>query len=73
MDWIMDLKIDPNDPRNNDIVQLKKLVQMGSSDGLKFHEYWSSKRFYRLHIPQQIEELTIGVGVSKSYSVMCNK
>ncbi|KAJ3413142.1 Coiled-coil and C2 domain-containing protein 2A [Chytridiales sp. JEL 0842] len=65
MEWINDLKIDPNDPRNAEILQLKKLVQMGYSDGLKFHEYWATRKFFRLHIPTKMQELTMGVGLDE--------
>ncbi|KAJ3074753.1 Coiled-coil and C2 domain-containing protein 2A [Podochytrium sp. JEL0797] len=63
MDWIVDIKFDPNDPRNADVLRLKQLVQMGGSNGLSFHEYWSQRKYFRLHIPSRINQITLGVGV----------
>ncbi|TPX38611.1 hypothetical protein CcCBS67573_g10709, partial [Chytriomyces confervae] len=63
MDWIMDVKLDPNDPRNVDVLRLKKLVQMGGHEGLSFHEYWSERKYFRLDVPRKMKELAQGVGL----------
>ncbi|KAJ3198266.1 Coiled-coil and C2 domain-containing protein 2A, partial [Entophlyctis luteolus] len=57
MDWIMDVKFDPNDPRNQDVLRLKQLVQMGGSDGLSFHNYWNHRKVFRLQIPTKISHI----------------
>ncbi|KAJ3015755.1 UNVERIFIED_CONTAM: Coiled-coil and C2 domain-containing protein 2A, partial [Siphonaria sp. JEL0065] len=62
MDWIMDIKFDPNDPRNSDVLRMKQLVQMDASDGLSFHDYWSQRKYFRLHIPEKVNRITLGVG-----------
>ncbi|ORY45278.1 hypothetical protein BCR33DRAFT_716564 [Rhizoclosmatium globosum] len=66
MDWIMDVKFDPNDPRNSDVLRMKQLVQMGGGDGLSFHDYWSQRKYFRLHIPSRINQITLGVGLEYS-------
>ncbi|KAI8621278.1 hypothetical protein BC830DRAFT_275158 [Chytriomyces sp. MP71] len=66
MDWIMDVKFDPNDPRNTDVLKLKKLVQMGGHEGLSFHEYWSQRRYFRLEMPTKMKQLAQGVGLDES-------
>ncbi|KAJ3139071.1 hypothetical protein HK100_012101 [Physocladia obscura] len=63
MDWVMDVKFDPNDPRNSDVLQMKQLVQMGGSEGLSFHECWSQRKYFRLNIPNRIWEMALGIGI----------
>ncbi|RKO83931.1 hypothetical protein BDK51DRAFT_34798, partial [Blyttiomyces helicus] len=64
MDWIENTRLDPNDPRNQDLLRLKQLVQAvhDPSDpaGATFHTYLTSRRFFRLGVPRWMEELVMG-------------
>ena len=62
--------MDPNDPRNSEILALKQLVHSAHSDSQldihTLHEYWSSKQSFRLNLPLWLERLVAGVGVGVS-------
>ena len=60
--------MDPNDPRNSEIVALKQLVHSVHSDtrvySMSLREYWTSKNSFRLKLPMWLNRLVAGVGVS---------
>ncbi|KAI8925641.1 hypothetical protein BC831DRAFT_263275 [Entophlyctis helioformis] len=66
MEWIADMRLDPNDPRNGDILKLKSLVQ--SVSGLtdpsvaNISDYWRARSVFRLGIPQWLHKQMFGLG-----------
>ncbi|KAI9202742.1 uncharacterized protein BJ171DRAFT_626486 [Polychytrium aggregatum] len=77
MKWISDLSMDPNDPRNSHILQLKQLLTASTSGtelgGQTFHEYWSSKRFMRFRIPRMFADAAFGVGLEYNGRPVSNR
>ncbi|KNC98997.1 uncharacterized protein SPPG_09335 [Spizellomyces punctatus DAOM BR117] len=64
MDWVQSLPVDPNDPRSQDTLRLKRLAEASSSsEGTSAMEYWSSKKFCRLEIPAWIRAMALDVAV----------
>ncbi len=67
LDWISELKLDPNDPKNGDIMALKQLIVSiysdSDMDAQTLKEYWSSKKHFRMHLPKWLDSLIHGVYV----------
>jgi coiled-coil and C2 domain-containing protein 2A len=66
-EWISDLKMDPNDPRNKDIIRLKQLIYSiyteTNMDIFTIKEYWSSREFFRIKPPKWLDRILFGAGV----------
>ncbi|KAK5665703.1 hypothetical protein QVD99_007347 [Batrachochytrium dendrobatidis] len=66
MEYVVDMKVDPNDPRNGDILKLKALVQSVSgpddASAISFKEYWKSRNCMRLGLPAWLHRLTLYIG-----------
>ncbi|KAJ3279724.1 Coiled-coil and C2 domain-containing protein 2A [Borealophlyctis nickersoniae] len=66
-DWIEDVRLDPNDPRNQDLLHLKHLVRAASDSSLPaggtFREHWAAAKFFRIGLPKWMEEAALGVGL----------
>ena len=76
MDWIVDIRLDPNDPRNHNILGLKQLVLQTYNGvipsriisdlnetpdqsvilNIPFHQYWKTKKYFRVHLPSEFNE-----------------
>ncbi|KAH9254724.1 hypothetical protein BASA81_007275 [Batrachochytrium salamandrivorans] len=66
MKYVADMKVDPNDPRNGDILKLKSLVESVSGgchlSAEPINEYWKSRSIFRLGLPTWLHNLTLYVG-----------
>ncbi|KAJ3196677.1 Coiled-coil and C2 domain-containing protein 2A [Irineochytrium annulatum] len=62
MDWITEMKLDPNDPRDAEMIKLRRMVESSAENGITFYEYWMQRGFFRLHLPVNLEMATVGVG-----------
>ncbi|KAL2914077.1 hypothetical protein HK105_206335 [Polyrhizophydium stewartii] len=68
LEWVADMRLDPNDPRNGDIMRLKALLR--SVSGLEnpsvasVQEYWHSRSVLRLGLPRWLHRMTLSIGVS---------
>ncbi|KAH6578132.1 hypothetical protein BASA62_000424 [Batrachochytrium salamandrivorans] len=66
MKYVADMKVDPNDPRNGDILKLKSLVESVSGgchlSAEPNNEYWKSRSIFRLGLPTWLHNLTLYVG-----------
>ncbi|KAI8912604.1 hypothetical protein EDD86DRAFT_245490 [Gorgonomyces haynaldii] len=61
-EWIVDKSIDPNDPRNVDMLKLKQLVDnVYMRHGDMTMSYWKGKEFFRAQIPDWLRSATISV------------
>ena len=65
MQWVVDMRIDPNDPRNNEILMLKSTVQsvskLLSATASSVYDYWNTRAVFRLGLPQWLHDVTIGI------------
>ncbi|KAJ1342536.1 hypothetical protein BSLG_002854 [Batrachochytrium salamandrivorans] len=63
MKYVADMKVDPNDPRNGDILKLKSLVESVSGgchlSAEPINEYWKSRSIFRLGLPTWLHNLTL--------------
>ncbi|TPX36153.1 hypothetical protein SmJEL517_g01415 [Synchytrium microbalum] len=55
-DWISNARLDPNDPRNVDLLQFRELLQMGRNGP------WKDKKVFRFNISQKLIDSALGVG-----------
>ncbi|TPX54331.1 hypothetical protein SeMB42_g00300 [Synchytrium endobioticum] len=55
-DWIGNARLDPNDPRNAELLQFRDLVQMGNNGP------WKDRKVFRFTISQKLIESALGVG-----------
>ncbi|KAJ3050351.1 Coiled-coil and C2 domain-containing protein 2A [Rhizophlyctis rosea] len=71
MDWINDIRLDVNDPRNQDILRLQKAVHaVADTDGPvtaeNFRQHWVEGKFFRLGVPIWMEQAAVGIATDKS-------
>lgn len=65
MEWVTERGFDPNDPRNHQLLELRKLVESvcGAVNPDAPLAYWKGKEFFRIGLPRWLFNLTMGVGV----------
>ena len=63
IEWILNTNIDPNNPRNTDLVGIRELVDSVVSDDNIPLKHWHSTGFFRAGLPKWLEKLAFGVGV----------
>lgn len=68
IEWATEQQLDPNDPRNEQIIGLKRLVESvcGVMDINGQLRGWKSKSFLRLGLPHWLHCMTVGVGCRMS-------
>eukprot|EP00842_Homolaphlyctis_polyrhiza_P004473 jgi/Hompol1/5026/HPOL_000561-RA len=64
MEWVADMQLDPNDPRNSHILKLKMLLSSVSNEQdlttNSIQEYWRSRSVLRLGLPRWLQQTMFG-------------
>jgi coiled-coil and C2 domain-containing protein 2A len=70
IEWVIERGFDPNDPRNDELLKLRELVESvcGSLHQTSAQAFWKGREFFRLGIPRWLHRMTLGVGVLTTYN-----